>query len=156
MSEGGYTREQIRDIKRKVLRITIRRLTMQVHAQYAPDFFVEQTMAQADKFIEKYRHQPEVDIWRNARLDYYTIHLLNKLIIEHCYEYEISRYNSEAVENLKEAEDMLGDQLSDEELILMFDYTPEELARLRILAKYPDEIDADQAYTEFAQKYHLE
>ena len=156
MSAGGYTREQILDIKRKVLRITIRRLTMRP-TKYAPDYIVERTMEQADEFIEKYKDQPEIDIWRQARLDYYTIHLINKLIIEYSFDYELSRFNIEAVENLKEAEAMLGDQCSDEELFLMFDYSPEELKRLRILEKYLDQDYNDKdIYQLFAQKYHLE
>ena len=64
--------------------------------------------------------------------------------------------NLEAVENLKEAEEMLGDKVSDRELFLMFDYEPEELKRLRILAKYTGKLDADEIYHTFAKKYHLE
>lgn len=156
MSEGGYTREQIRDIKRKVLHITLRRLMVHMHTKYAPDFFVEQTMAQADEFIEKYKNQPDIDIWRNARLDYYTVRLINSLVIQFRFDYELSRENLEAVENLKEAEEMLGDNASDHELFLMFDYDKDELKRLRTLAKYVDKTDADEIYNIFIKKYHLE
>ncbi len=156
MSEGGYTREQIRDIKRKVLRVTIRRLTIHLHTKYAPDFFIEQAMAQADRFIERYKDQPDVDIWRNARLDQYTIRLINNLVIQYHYDYELSRENLEAVENLKEAEEMLGDKVSDHELFLMFDYDEDELKRLRTLAKYTSRLNSDEIYNIFAKKYHLE
>ena len=156
MSEGGYTEEQIRDIKRKVLHTTIRRLTVHLHTKFAPDFFIEQTMAQADEFIERYKDKPDIDIWRNGRLDLYTVRLVNSLIIQFRFDYELSRENLEAVENLKEAEEMLGDKVSDRELFLMFDYEPEELKRLRILAKYTGKLDADEIYHTFAKKYHLE
>jgi|GEM_PF-3299890 hypothetical protein len=156
MSEGGYTEEQIRDIKRKVLHTTIRRLAVHLHTKFAPDFFVEQTMAQADEFIERYKDKPDIDIWRNGRLDLYTVRLVNSLIIQFRFDYELSRENLEAVENLKEAEEMLGDKVSDRELFLMFDYEPEELKRLRILAKYTGKLDADEIYHTFAKKYHLE
>ena len=156
MSEGGYTREQIRDIKRTGLHITLRRLMVHMHTKYAPDFFVEQTMAQADEFIEKYKNQPDIDIWRNARLDYYTVRLINSLVIQFRFDYELSRENLEAVENLKEAEEMLGDNVSDHELFLMFDYDKDELKRLRTLAKYVDKTDADEIYNIFIKKYHLE
>ena len=156
MSEGGYTEEQIRDIKRKVLHTTIRRLTVHLHTKFAPDFFIEQTMAQADEFIGRYKDKPDIDIWRNGRLDLYTVRLVNSLIIQFRFDYELSRENLEAVENLKEAEEMLGDKVSDRELFLMFDYEPEELKRLRILAKYTGKLDADEIYHTFAKKYHLE
>ena len=156
MSEGGYTEEQIRDIKRKVLHTTIRRLTVHLHTKFAPDFFIEQTMAQANEFIERYKDKPDIDIWRNGRLDLYTVRLVNSLIIQFRFDYELSRENLEAVENLKEAEEMLGDKVSDRELFLMFDYEPEELKRLRILAKYTGKLDADGIYHTFAKKYHLE
>ena len=156
MGANGYTKEQIRDIKRKVLRVTIRRLMVHMHTKYAPDFFVEQTMAQADRFIERYKDQSDMDIWWNARLDQYTVRLVNNLVIQYRFDYELSRENLEAVQNLKEAEEMLGDKVSDYELFLMFDYEPEELERLRILAKYADKYDAEQIFADFCKKYHLE
>lgn len=156
MSEGGYTEEQIRDIKRKVLRVTIRRLMVHMHTKYAPDFFVEQAMAQADRFIERYKDQPDVDIWKNARLDQYTVRLINNLIIQYRFDYELTRENIEAVENLKDAEEMLGDKVSDRELFLMFDYEPEELERLHILAKYTGKLDTEEIITDFNKKYNLE
>ena len=156
MGANGYTKEQIRDIKRKVLRVTIRRLMVHMHTKYAPDFFVEQAIAQADRFIERYKDQPDVDIWKNARLDQYTVRLINNLIIQYRFDYELTRENIEAVENLKEAEEMLGDKVSDRELFLMFDYEPEELERLRILAKYTGKLDTEEIITDFNKKYNLE
>ena len=64
--------------------------------------------------------------------------------------------NIEAVENLKDAEEMLGDKVSDRELFLMFDYEPEELERLRILAKYTGKLDTEEIITNFNKKYNLE
>lgn len=151
----GYSEEQKREILSKTLRIVISLAKKVGKTGFAPDILIEPTMLQAQEFIEKYQDQPDIDIWRNARLDYYTQHLVRKLIIENLYDYELSEENFEAVDALIEAEEMLGDHDSDEELEELFDYTPEELTRLRIIAKYFDGIDREAVYREFSKKYGL-
>ncbi|MDO4219923.1 MAG: hypothetical protein Q4D22_01700 [Candidatus Saccharibacteria bacterium] len=151
----GYSEEQKREILSKTLRIVISLAKKVGKTGFAPDILIESTMRQAQEFIEKYQDQPDIDIWRNARLDYYTQHLVRKLIIENLYDYELSEENFEAVDALIEAEEMLGDHDSDEELEELFDYTPEELTRLRIIAKYFDGIDREAVYREFSKKYGL-
>jgi hypothetical protein len=151
----GYSEEQKREILSKTLRIVISLAKKVGKTGFAPDILIEPTMHQAQEFIEKYQDQPDIDIWRNARLDYYTQHLVRKLIIENLYDYELSEENFEAVDALIEAEEMLGDHDSDEELEELFDYTPEELTRLRIIAKYFDGIDREAVYREFSKKYGL-
>lgn len=151
----GYSEEQKREILSKTLRIVISLAKKVGKTGFAPDILIGPTMLQAQEFIEKYQDQPDIDIWRNARLDYYTQHLVRKLIIENLYDYELSEENFEAVDALIEAEEMLGDHDNDEELEELFDYTPEELTRLRIIAKYFDGIDREAVYREFSKKYGL-
>ena len=150
----GYSEEDKKDILRKTLRIVIS-FAARSKTGFAPDILVDPAIEQAQSFIEKYQDQPDVDIWRNARLDYYTQHLVQKLFIENLFDYELSDENFEAVDALIEAETMLGENASDEQLAELFDYTPEELARLRILAKYLNGIDKEAAYREFSKKYGL-
>ena len=47
--------------------------------------------------------------------------------------------------------DLGKENATDEELEDLFDYTPEELARLRILAKYIGGIDREAAFREFSK-----
>ena len=135
--------------------MSLKTLLKRSNRQYAPDFFIEATMRQAQEFIDKYNDQPEIDIWRQGRLDLYTRHLLTKLIIETDEDYVLSDENFEFANALLEAEEMLGEHASDEELINHFDYTPEELARLRIIAQYFGEPDYDACLQRFKKKYKL-
>lgn len=151
----GYSEEQKREILSKTLQMVISLAKRFGKTGFAPDILIEPAIQQAQEFIEKYQDQPDVNIWRNARLDRYTQHLVQKLIIENLYDYELSDENLEAVDALIEAEEMLGTNANDDELEELFDYTPEELARLRILAKYFDGIDKEVVYREFSKKYGL-
>ncbi len=155
MSKEGYTDEQKRDILLQVMKVALRDATRARGTKYAPDFFVDEAIKQAFKIIEKYEHQPEVDIWKNARLDLYTRHLLTRLFLEYGEEYELNEENLELASNLIEAEAMLGGKGTDEDLYEMFDYTAEELERLRIIAKYFGGIDNDAVIAEFSKKYGL-
>ena len=73
------------------------------------------------------------------------------IIIQNYEEYTLNEENLEAVNALIEAEEMLGANANDEDLIDLFDYTPEELERLRILAKYIGGIDREAAFREFSK-----
>ena len=146
----SYTAEEQRDILSKVIKITLRYASRK--PGYAPDFFIESALQQAREFIEKYQDRPDIDIWRQGRLDLYTDHLIRKLLIEYSYDYELSEENFEAVNALIEAEEMLGAKASDDELHELFDYTDEELERLRIIAKYLNGVDADLVYQQFLNK----
>lgn len=151
----SYSESEKRDILTNVLIMSLKTLLKRSNRQYAPDFFIEATMRQAQEFIDKYNDQPEIDIWRQGRLDLYTRHLLTKLIIETDEDYVLSDENFEFANALLEAEEMLGEHASDEELINHFDYTPEELARLRIIAQYFGEPDYDACLQRFKKKYKL-
>ena len=151
----SYSESEKRDILEKVLVLSLQHLLRRRKDRYAPDFFIEATMKQAQEFIEKYNDQSEIDIWRQGRLDLYTRHLLTKLIIETDQDYILSDENFELTNALLEAEEMLGEHASDEELIDLFDYTPEELARLRIIAQYFGEPDYDTCLQRFKKKYKL-
>ena len=151
----SYSESEKRDILTNVLIMSLKTLLKRSNKQYAPDFFIEATMRQAQEFIDKYNNQPEIDIWRQGRLDLYTRHLLTKLIIETDEDYVLSDENFEFANALLEAEEMLGEHASDEELINHFDYTPEELARLRIIAQYFGEPDYDACLQRFKKKYKL-
>ncbi len=151
----SYSESEKRDILTNVLIMSLKTLLKRSNKQYAPDFFIEATMRQAQEFIDKYNDQPEIDIWRQGRLDLYTRHLLTKLIIETDEDYVLSDENFEFANALLEAEEMLGEHASDEELINHFDYTPEELARLRIIAQYFGEPDYDACLQRFKKKYKL-
>ncbi len=150
----GYSEDYKREILQKVLRMVIN-LSTRSKTGFAPDILIEPTIAQAQEFIEKYQNQPDIDIWKNARLDYYTLHMVQKIMIENMFDYELSDENFEAVDALIEAEEMLGDRSTDDELEELFDYTPEELTRLRIIAKYFNGIDKEAVYREFSKKYGL-
>ena len=147
----SYTAEEKRDILVNVIKIALR--YTRTKPGYAPDFFVDAAIQQAKEFIEKYQDQPEIDIWKQARLDYYTQYLARKLLVEYSYDYELSDENFEAVNALIEAEEMLGAKASDDDLYDLFDYAPEELERLRIIAEYLTGIDAERTTDKFIQKY---
>lgn len=150
----SYSEDEQKDILEKVLKITIR-MAMQGKLGFAPDILVEPAIKQARDFIEKYQDQTNFDIWRNGRLDYYTRYLVQKLRIEYMYDYELSEENFEAVNALIEAEEMLGDKAADADLFDYFDYTPEELERLRIIAEYLNGIDFDATYKKFTKKFEI-
>ena len=147
----SYSAEEKKDILQKVIKITLR--VTRNKPGYAPDFFIAATVRQALDFIEKYQDQSDIDIWRQARLDYYTKHLIQKLIIEYGYDYELSDENFEAVSALIEAESMLGEKSNDADLCDLFDYTEDELERLRIIAKYLNGIDTDDTFNKLSKKY---
>ncbi len=151
----SYSETDRRDILTNVLIMSLKTLLKRSNKQYAPDFFIEATMKQAQEFIDKYNDQPEIDIWRQGRLDLYTRHLLTKLIIETDEDYVLSDENFEAANALLEAEEMLGEHASDQELAEFFDYTPEELARLRIIAQYFGDADYDNCLQRYKKKYKL-
>ena len=146
----SYSAEEKRDILQKVIKMTLR--ISRNKPGYAPDFFIESALEQAKQLINKNQDHPEIDIWKQARLDYYTQHLVRKLIIEYHYDYELSEDNFEAVNALIEAEEMLGAKATDDDLRELFDYTNEELNRLRIIAKYLNGVDPDSVYKEFSNK----
>ena len=151
----GYSESEKRDILEKVLIFSLQTLLKRSPKQYAPDFFIDATMKQAQEFIAKYGDRPEIDIWRQGRLDLYTRHLLMKLMIETDEDYVLSDDNFEAANALLEAEEMLGDKVSDAELTDCFDYTPEELARLRIIIQYFGGADYDSCLQRFKKKFKL-
>lgn len=146
----SYSEEEKRDILGKVLKITIAEAT-RMKEGFAPDILIEPVLAKAREIIEKYEDDPDVDIWRNARLDKYTTWTISNIMIQNYEEYTLNEENLEAVNALIEAEEMLGENATDEELEDLFDYTPEELARLRILAKYIGGIDREAAFREFSK-----
>lgn len=74
--------EAEREILEKVLIITLREVLVHREQKYNPDFFVKATLCQAKEMIAKYAERPEVDIWKNARLDLFTHHLITKIIRE--------------------------------------------------------------------------
>lgn len=150
----SYSEEDQKDILRKVLQIAIRNATLG-KVGFAPDILIDPAIQQAYKMLEKYQDQEDFDIWKNGRLDLYTNQLTRNMIIQNLYDYELSEENFEAVNALIEAEEMLGANANDDNLIDLFDYTPEELERLRILAKYLNGIDRDIVFKEFAQKYDI-
>lgn len=150
----GYSETEKHDILEKVLSFSLKQLLARSPQKYAPDYFIAATMKQAQEFIEKYANQ-DIDIWRQGRLDLYTRHLLTKLIIETDNDYVLSDENFEAANALLEAEEMLGENPSDAELADLFDYTPEELARLRIITQYFNGADYDGCLQRFKKKYGL-
>ncbi len=145
--------ESDQEILRKVIRMTI----AYAGKKFAPDVLIEPALERAKELITEYKKKPDMDIWRNGRLDLYIRHLVQNFIFDpgNREDYELSDENFEAVDALIEAEDMLGDKVSDAELMECFDYTAEELARLRIIAKYLNGIDREKAYQEFSKKYGL-
>ena len=146
----SYSEEEKKDILSKVLKITIAEAA-RMKEGFAPDILIEPVLAKAREIIEKYENDPEVDIWWNARLDKYTTWTIHNIMMENYEEYTLNEENLEAVNALIEAEEMLGENATDEELEDLFDYTPEELARLRILAKYVGGIDREAAFREFSK-----
>ncbi len=147
----SYSEDEQKDILQKVLKITIR-MAAQGKPGFAPDILIEPAIEQAHNFIKKYQDLKDFDIWLNGRLDYYTRHLIQRLLIEYMYDYELSEENFEAVNALIEAEEMLGEKATDTDLINLFDYTPEELERLRIITQYLNGIDCDEVYKKYAKK----
>ena len=146
----SYSEEEKKDILGKVLKIAIAEATRSKEG-FAPDILIEPVLAKAREIIEKYQDDPNIDIWRNARLDKYTTLTARNIIIQNYEEYTLNEENLEAVNALIEAEEMLGANANDEDLIDLFDYTPEELERLRILAKYIGGIDREAAFREFSK-----
>ena len=150
-----YSEEDKKDILRKVVRLVVNAAT-RTKPGFAPDIIIEPALTKANELIEKCQNEPDdFDIWRNGRLDLYTSHIARNMIMQNYDEYRLTEENIEAVNALIEAEEMLGDKVSDAELADLFDYTPEELARLRILIKYLNGIDREKAYAEFVKKYEL-
>ena len=145
--------ESEKEVLQKAIKIALRG----VGKKYAPDALIEPVIECAREKYAEYKDKPELDIWKNGRLDLHIRHIVQRHIADTGFreDYELSDENFEFVDALIEAEEMLGENASDAELIDMFDYTPEELARLRIIAKYLNGIDYDKAYTEFAKKYGL-
>lgn len=143
--------ESEKDVIKKAILIAL----SSVNKKYAPDAFMESVIQTAREMYAEYKDQPDRDIWKNGRLDLRVRDIVRRHIADTGFreDYELSDENFEFVDALIEAEEMLGDNATDEELINMFDYTPEELARLRIIAKYLNGIDREKAYKEFAQKY---
>ena len=145
--------ESEKDVIKKAIYIAI----TSVNKKFAPDALIEPVIQKAREMYTEYKDKPELDIWKNGRLDLYVKDIVRRHIADTGFreDYELSDENFEFVDALIEAEEMLGDNASDEELINMFDYTPEELARLRIIAKYLNGIDRDKAYADFAKQYGL-
>ncbi len=150
----SYSEEEKNDILCKAIKIASTS-AMRSKNGVAPDILIEPVLNVANELIAKYEDDPTIDIWKNARLDRRIKYIIETLMLENYYDYELSEENFEAVNALIEAEEMLGEQTNDADLFDYFDYTPEELERLRILAKYLNGIDRESAYKEFAQKYHL-
>ena len=145
--------ESEKEVVQKAIRIAL----SAIGKKFAPDAVMDDIVAKAREMYAEYKEKPELDIWKNGRLDLYIKHIVQRYIADTGFreDYELSDENFEFVDALIEAEEMLGDNASDEELIDMFDYTPEELERLRILAKYLNGVDRERAYAEFAKKYGL-
>lgn len=146
----SYSEEEKKDILGKVLKIAIAEATRSKES-FAPDILIEPVLAKAREIIERCQDDPDIDIWRNARLDKYTTLTARNIIIQNYEEYTLNEENLEAVNALIEAEEMLGANANDEDLIDLFDYTPEELERLRILAKYIGGIDREATFREFSK-----
>lgn len=145
--------ESEKDVIKKAILIAV----SSVNKKFAPDALMEPVIQKAREMYAEYKDKPDRDIWKNGRLDIYIKDIVRRHIADTGFreDYELSEENFEFVDALIEAEEMLGDNASDEELIDMFDYTPEELARLRIIAKYLNGIDREIVYAECAQKYGL-
>ena len=145
--------ESEKEVLQKAIKLALR----SVDNKFAPDALIEPVIECARKMYAEYKDKPDLDIWKNGRLDLHIRHIVQRHIADTGFreDYELSDENFEFVDALIEAEEMLGDHASDEELIDMFDYTPEELTRLRIIAKYLNGIDREKAYKEFAKKYGL-
>ena len=143
--------------EKEVLQKSVKIAIQTVGKKYAPDAIIEPVIQRAREMYAEYKNKPDLDIWKNGRLDLYIRDIVRRHIADTGFreDYELSDENFEFVDALIEAEEMLGDNATDEELINMFDYTPEELARLRIVAKYLNGIDREKAYAEFAKKYGL-
>ena len=145
--------ESEKEVIRKAILIAI----ASVNKKFAPDALIEPVIRKAREMYAEYKDKPDRDIWKNGRLDIYVKDIVRRHIADTGFreDYELSEENFEFVNALIEAEEMLGDHASDEELCNLFDYTPEELERLRILTKYIDGIDREKAYAEFAKKYKV-
>ena len=143
--------------EKEVIQKAIRIALSAIGKKYAPDAFMDDVVAKAREMHAEYKEKPDRDIWKNGRLDIYIKDIVRRNIADPGFreDYELSDENYEFVDALIEAEEMLGDQADDETLIDMFDYTPEELARLRIIAKYFGGVDREKAYKEFAKKYKV-
>ena len=145
--------ESENEIIRKAIQIAL----SYVQNKFAPDPLIEPVIAKAREMYAEYKDKPDQDIWRNGRLDLYIKHIVQRHIADEGFreDYELSDTNFEFVDALIEAEEMLGDKADDDTLIDLFDYTPEELERLRIIAKYFGGIDRQKALAEFVKKYGL-
>ena len=150
----SYSEAEKNDILRKVIKLTVS-IAARGKIGFAPDILIEPALNKANELIEKYQDDPDVDIWRNARLDKYVNHIARNIMVQKCFDYELSEENLEAVNALIEAEAILGDQATDADLATFFDYTPEELDRLRLLAQYLGGIDRDACCKKFYIQYHL-
>ena len=136
--------ESEKDILQKAIRLAL----TSADKDFAPDAII-------DSVITEVRAHPEV--WQNGHLKEHVKEIVDHFLDDPGFreDYELSDENFECVDALIEAEEMLGDQADDETLIDMFDYTPAELKRLRIIAKYLNGVDREKAYKVFAKKYGL-
>ena len=150
----SYSEAEKNDILYKAIQIAIG-IAARTKTGFAPDILIEPAIKKANEFIEKYQDRPNFDIWKNGRLDLYINNISHNIMIQNYFDYELSEDNFEAVDALIEAENILGGKASDKDLFVLFDYTPEELTRLRIIAKYLNGIDRQATCDEFARKYHI-
>ena len=151
----SYSEAEKNDILYRAIQMAVNVAT-RTEKGFAPDILIEPVVRKANELIEKYQNQPEIDIWKNARLDLYVNNISRNIMIQNYFDYELSEENFEAVDALIEAESMLGATANDADLFEFFDYTPEELERLRIIAKYLNGIDRQSVCKEFAQKYNID
>lgn len=150
----SYSEAEKNDILYKAIQIAVG-IAARTKTGFAPDILIEPVVRTANELIEKYQDQPEIDIWKNARLDYYISNISRNIILQNYFDYELSEENFEAVDALIEAENILGETANDDDLYDFFDYTTEELTRLRIIAKYLNGIDRESTCKDFAQQYNI-
>ena len=70
--------ESDQEILRKVIRITI----AYAGKKLAPDVLIEPALERAKELIAEYKKKPDMDIWRNGRLDLYIRHLVHNFILK--------------------------------------------------------------------------
>lgn len=150
----GYSEAEKNDILYKAIQIAVG-IAARTKTGFAPDILIEPVIRKANELIEKYQDRPDIDIWKNARLDYFVSNISRNIMLQNYFDYELSEENFEAVDALIEAENMLGETANDADLFEFFDYTAEELERLRIIAKYLNGIDRQAACKDFAQQYNI-